>query len=59
MNIEVLQKTQYGLIRFYPVNLLAQQFANLIGRMTFDAGHLKRIQEMGITIDVKHEEVAL
>lgn len=59
MNIEVLQKTQYGLIRFYPVNLLAQQFANLIGRMTFDAGHLKRIKEMGITIDVKHEEVAL
>jgi hypothetical protein len=59
MEIVVEQKNLYGVVRFYPVNLLAQQFANLMGRMTFDIGHLKRIKEMGISVDVKQEEVVL
>ena len=59
MEIVVERKEQYGTVRFYPVNHLAQQFANLMGRMTFDIGHLKRIKEMGINVDVKQEEVVL
>lgn len=59
MELVVLQKTQYGQIRFYPVNDTAQKFANLMGRMTFDAGHLKRIKDIGLEINVKHEEVVL
>ena len=59
MEMVVEQKNLYGTVRFYPVNLLAQQFANLMGRMTFDIGHLKRIKEMGITVDVKQEELVL
>lgn len=59
MEMVVERKEQYGTVRFYPVNHLAQQFANLMGRMTFDIGHLKRIKEMGINVDVKQEEVVL
>ena len=43
MKVEVLQKAQYGIFRFYPTNELAKKFADFAGRMTFDAGHLKRI----------------
>jgi len=28
-----------------------------LGRMTFDIGHLKRIKEIGIPVEVKQEEV--
>ena len=59
MEMVVEQKNLYGTVRFYPVNLLALQFANLMGRMTFDIGHLKRIKEMGITVDVKQEELVI
>lgn len=59
MVMVVERKEHYGTVRFYPVNLLARQFADLMGRMTFDIGHLKRIKEMGITIDVEQQEVAL
>lgn len=59
MEVVVMQKTQYGTVRFYPVNLMAQQFANLMGRTTLDVEQLKRIKEMGISVDIKHEEVAI
>ena len=59
MEMVVERKEHYGTVRFYPVNHLAQQFANLMGRMTFDIGHLKRIKEMGINVDVKQEEIVL
>jgi hypothetical protein len=57
MEMVVLQKNHYGMVRFYPVNLLSQQLANFAGRMTFDIGHLKRIKEMGIHVEVKQEVV--
>jgi hypothetical protein len=59
MELVVLQKTQYGQIRFYPVNDTAQKFADLMGRMTFDVGHLKRIKEIGLPVKISHEEVVL
>lgn len=59
MDMVVQQKTQYGTVRFYPVNPTAQKFADLMGRMTFDVGHLKRIKDIGINVEIKHEEVVL
>ena len=55
----VERKDHYGMVRFYPVNDTAQKFADLMGRMTFDIGHLKRIKEMGITVDVEQEVVSI
>ena len=46
----VERKDHYGMIRFYPVNDTAQKVSDLLGRMTFDIGHLKRIKEIGIPI---------
>jgi len=57
--VVVLQKTQYGSIRFYPVNEVAQKFADLMGRQTFDAGNLKRVKDIGFQVKVVHEEVTL
>lgn len=57
MNIVVEQRNNYGTVRFYPVNETAQKFADLMGRMTFDIGHLKRIKEIGIPVEVKQEVV--
>lgn len=59
MKVEVLQKTQYGILRFYPTNELAKKFADFAGRMTFDAGHLKRIKGMGVEVEIKHEAVQI
>ena len=53
----VERKDHYGMIRFYPVNDTAQKIADLLGRMTFDIGHLKRIKEIGIPVEVKQEVV--
>lgn len=57
MEIVVQQREHYGTVRFYPVNDTAQKFADLMGRMTFDIGHLKRIKEIGIPVEVKQEVV--
>lgn len=59
MDVVVEQKTQYGIIRFYPLSETAQKLADLMGRMTFDVGHLKRIKELGMNVVVKHTEVAI
>lgn len=59
MKVEVLQKTQYGILRFYPTNELAKKLADFAGRMTFDAGHLKRIKGMGVEVEIKHEAVEI
>jgi hypothetical protein len=57
MNMVVEKKEHYGTVRFYPVDITAQRFANLMGRMTFDIGHLKRIKEIGVHVEVKQEVV--
>jgi hypothetical protein len=55
----VIRKETYGTIRFYPINDTAQKFADLMGRMTFDVGHLKRIKDIGVDVQVTYEEVAI
>ena len=59
MKVEVVQKAQYGIFRFYPTNELAKKFADFAGRMTFDAGHLKRIKDMGVEVEIKYEAVQI
>jgi len=55
MEMVVERKEHYGIVRFYPVNNTAQKLADLMGRMTFDIGHLKRIKEIGFHVEVKQE----
>jgi len=59
MQVVVKRKETYGTVRFYPVNETAHKFANLMGRMTFDVGHLKRIKDIGIGVQVAHEETEI
>jgi len=56
MNIQVEQRNIYGQIKFYPVNDLAQRFANLIRQKTFDAQNLADIKRMGMDIEVMRQQ---
>jgi len=57
MQMVVERKDHYGTIRFYPMNETAQKFADLMGRMTFDIGHLKRIKDIGVDVQVAQQEI--
>ena len=56
MMIQVEQRNVYGNIKFYPVNNLAQQFADLIRQRTFDAQNLADIKRMGMDIEVMRQQ---
>ena len=56
MNIQVEQRNVYGNIKFYPVNDLAQKFADLIRQRTFDAQNLADIKRMGMDIEVMRQQ---
>jgi hypothetical protein len=57
MTIQVEQRNVYGSIKFYPVNELAEQFAQLMKQKTFDAGNLRDIKRMGIDIEVQVQSI--
>lgn len=59
MNIIVEQKNVYGNIKFYPVNDLAQQFAELIRQKTFDVQNLADIKRMGMTIIIDQKTISI
>ena len=59
MNIIVEQKNVYGNIKFYPVNDLAQQFAELIRQKTFDVQNLADIKRMGMTIIINQKTISI
>ena len=59
MNIIVEQKNVYGNIKFYPVNDLAQQFAELILQKTFDVQNLADIKRMGMTIIIDQKTISI
>lgn len=59
MQMVVVRKETYGTVRFYPMNETAQKFADLMCRMTFDVGHLKRIKDIGVDVQITHEETKL
>ena len=59
MNIIVEQKNVYGNIKFYQVNDLAQQFAELIRQKTFDVQNLADIKRMGMTIIIDQKTISI
>ena len=59
MNIIVEQKNVYGNIKFYPVNDLAQQFAELMRQRTFDVQNLADIKRMGMTIIIDQKTISI
>lgn len=59
MNIIVEQKSVYGNIKFYPVNALAKQFADLIRQKTFDVQNLSDIKNMGMTIIIDQKTISI
>lgn len=59
MTIVVKQRDIYGNIRFYPINDMAQRFANLMRQKTFDAGNLREIKDMGVEIEIATDLVKI
>ena len=59
MTVIVEQKNVYGNIKFYPVNDLAQQFADLIRQKTFDVQNLADIKRMGMTIIIDQKTISI
>ncbi len=59
MNIIVEQRSLYGTIRFYPVNDLAQKFADLMKQKTFDARNLFDIKSMGMTVIIDQKTISI
>jgi hypothetical protein len=59
MNVIVEQRNVYGNIKFYPVNDLAQKFADLMKQKTFDARNLFDIKELGVTVIVDQKTISI
>lgn len=59
MEIIVEQRNVYGSIKFYPVNMLAEQFAALMKQKTFDTGNIRALRDMGLAITVQHPALAI
>jgi hypothetical protein len=59
MNVIVEQRTVYGSIKFYPVNDLAQKFADLMKQKTFDARNLYDIKNLGVTVIVDQKTISI
>jgi hypothetical protein len=59
MNIIVEQRNVYGNLKFYPVNDLAQKFADLMRQKTFDVQNLADIKGMGMTIIIDQKTIII
>jgi hypothetical protein len=59
MNIIVEQRVVYGNFKFYPVNDLAQKFADLMRQKTFDVQNLADIKGMGMTIIIDQKTIII
>jgi hypothetical protein len=59
MNVIVEQRSVYGSIKFYPVNDLAQKFADLMKQKTFDARNLFDIKNMGVTVVIDQKTISI
>ena len=59
MNIIVEQRSVYGNTKFYPINDLAQQFAELMRQRTFDVQNLADIKRMGMTIIINQKTISI
>ena len=59
MNVIVEQRNVYGSIKFYPVNDLAQKFADLMKQKTFDARNLFDIKDLGVTVVIDQKTISI
>ncbi len=59
MNVIVEQRNVYGNIKFYPVNDLAQKFADLMKQKTFDARNLFDIKDLGVTVVIDQKTISI
>ena len=59
MNVIVEQRNVYGNVKFYPVNDLAQKFADLMKKKTFDARNLFDIKDMGVTVIIDQKTISI
>jgi len=59
MNVIVEQRSVYGNIKFYPVNELAQKFADLMKQKTFDARNLFDIKDLGVTVVIDQKTISI
>jgi len=59
MNVIVEQRSVYGSIKFYPVNDLAQKFADLMKQKTFDARNLFDIKDLGVTVVIDQKTIRI
>jgi len=59
MNVIVEQRNVYGNIKFYPVNDLAQKFADLMKQKTFDARNLFDIKDLGVTVIIDQKTISI
>lgn len=59
MNVIVEQRNVYGNIKFYPVNDLAQKFADLMKQKTFDARNLFDIKDLGVTVVINQKTISI
>lgn len=59
MNVIVEQRNVYGNVKFYPVNDIAQKFADLMKQKTFDARNLFDIKNMGVTVIIDQKTVSI
>ena len=59
MNVIVEQRNVYGNVKFYPVNDLAQKFADLMKQKTFDARNLFDIKDLGITVIIDQKTISI
>jgi hypothetical protein len=49
--IQVQVKSVYGNQRIYPMNRVAQQFADLLGTKTFPPATIAGLRDMGYTVE--------
>ena len=59
MNVIVEQRNVYGNVKFYPVNDLAQKFADLMKQKTFDARNLFDIKDLGVTVVIDQKTISI
>lgn len=59
MNVIVEQRSVYGNIKYYPVNDLAQKFADLMKQKTFDVQNLFDIKDLGVTVVIDQKTISI
>jgi len=59
MNVIVEQRLVYGIIKFYPINDLAQKFADLMKQKTFNVQNLFDIKNMGMKVIINQKNISI